>query len=85
MYIGNVGEKEQMVNESRKLQNLQHVCGGTYQILLMLTGTFSGMAVSGTVPWYIPTGIAVITFILSRLSSEISYKTSISMFKEYKK
>lgn len=74
-----------MKGDSRKLQNIQHAIGGMYSILLMLTGTFSGMAVSGTVAWYVPTIIAIVTFILSRISSEISFQTNIKLFEEHKK
>ncbi|MFZ3166388.1 MAG: hypothetical protein WA130_02150 [Candidatus Methanoperedens sp.] len=74
-----------MTNESRRLQNWQHLFGGTNQILLMLTGTFTGMAVSGTLPWYVPTLVASGTFILGRLSSENSYRTTLALFKENKK
>lgn len=64
-------------DDSRKLQNMQHVVGGTYNIMLVLMGVLfgTGNQVMGIV-------MAVLTFMASRLSSEISYQTSIRVIQE---
>jgi len=64
-------------DNSRELQNLQHIVGGTYNILLVLVGVFFGKD-------NIALGILLscLTFLVSRFSSEISYQTSIKVVKE---
>ena len=64
-------------DNSRELQNLQHIVGGTYNILLVLVGVFFGKD-------NIALGIVLscLTFLVSRFSSEISYQTSIKVVKE---
>jgi len=65
------------IDKSRKLQNLQHFVGGIHSILLVLVGVCFGKD-------NIPLGIIVggFTFLVSRISSEISYQTSINVVKE---
>ena len=71
------------MRKSRKYQNYQHLVSGLSPIFLMLTGTFSGMAVSGTLAWYIPVITGTITWTLTRISSELTYRTSIALFEEH--
>lgn len=71
------------MRKSRRYQNYQHLVSGTYTISLMLTGTFSGMAISRTLPWYIPVMTGTLTWILTRISSEITYKTNVALFEEH--
>jgi len=70
-------KKAKLPDNSRELQNLQHIVGGTYNILLVLVGVFFGKD-------NIALGIALsfLTFVVSRFSSEISYQTSIKVVKE---
>lgn len=65
-------------DSSRKLQNVQHLTGGIYNICLMLIGLFFGKGdnTMGIV-------MTILTIIVSRISSEISYQTSIRVIKEY--
>lgn len=65
-------------DNSRKLQNAQHLTGGIYNVLLMMIGLFFGKGdtTMGIV-------MTVLTIIVSRISSEISYQTSIRVIKEY--
>ncbi len=65
-------------DSSRKLQNAQHLTGGIYNIFLMLIGLFFG---KGDVTMGIV--MTILTIIVSRISSEISYQTSIRVIKEY--
>lgn len=67
---------------SRTLQNLQHIIGGIYSILLMLTAAFAGMAISNTLSTWVPITVGVVTFLMSRVSSEISYQTNKALLKE---
>ncbi len=67
---------------SRTLQNLQHIIGGIYSILLMLTATFAGMAISNTLSKWVPITVGVITFLMSRISSEINYQVNKALLKE---
>ncbi|NJD52432.1 MAG: hypothetical protein FIB07_06135 [Candidatus Methanoperedens sp.] len=65
-------------DNSRELQNIQHLVGGTHNILLVLVGVYFGKddTTLGIV-------MAFLTFLVSRLSSEISYQTSIKVVEEY--
>lgn len=63
---------------SRGWQILQHIIGGTYQILLMLTGVSFGQK-----NWTLALILSIITFTLNRLSSEISYRTQVLIVKEH--
>lgn len=63
---------------SRYLQNPQHLVGGAHNILLVLVGVYFGKNNTS-----VGVFLAVLTFIASRLSSEISYQTSISLMKEH--
>ena len=65
-------------DNSRELQNIQHIVGGTHNILLVLVGVYFGK--DNTTLGIL---IAFLTFFVSRLSSEISYQTSIKVVKEY--
>jgi hypothetical protein len=67
-----------LFENSRTLQNLQHLVGGMHNILLVLVGVYFGKdnITLGLV-------IAVFTFLVSRLSSEISYQTSIKVVEEF--
>ncbi len=69
---------------SRTLQNFQHIIGGVYSILLMLTAAFAGMAVSKTLDVSVPITVGTITFLISRVSSEITYQTNKDLFNEQK-
>ena len=63
---------------SRGWQITQHITGGLYQILLMLTGVSFGQK-----EWTLALILSVTTFILNRLSSEISYRTQVLIVKEH--
>ncbi|PWB49304.1 MAG: hypothetical protein C3F06_14220 [Candidatus Methanoperedenaceae archaeon] len=65
-------------DDSRGLQNIQHIVGGTHNILLVLVGVYFGK--DNTSLGILMAGL---TFLVSRLSSEISYQTSIKVVKEY--
>lgn len=67
-----------LFENSRTLQNLQHLVGGVHNILLVLLGVYFGKD-------NISLGliIAGFTFLVSRMSSEISYQTSIKVVEEY--
>lgn len=67
---------------SRALQNLQHLIGGVYSILLMLTAAFAGMAVSRSLDWWVPVIVGIVTFLMSRISSEITYQTNKALLEE---
>lgn len=67
---------------SRALQNLQHLIGGVYSILLMLTAAFAGMAVSRSLEWWVPVIVGIVTFFMSRVSSEITYQTNKALLEE---
>jgi len=71
---------ERIFDNSRTLQNLQHLVGGVHNILLVLLGVYFGKD-------NISLGliIAGFTFLVSRMSSEISYQTSIKVIEEYSK
>ncbi len=71
------GKKVKLPDNSRELQNIQHIVGGTHNILLVLVGVYFGKDDTSL-------GIlmAFLTFLVSRLSSEISYQTSIKVVKE---
>jgi len=63
---------------SRGWQLAQHITGGLYQILLMLTGVSFGQK-----DWALAIILAVTTFIFNRLSSEISYRTHVLIVREH--
>ncbi len=65
-------------DNSRTLQNLQHLVGGLHNILLVLVGVYFGK--DNTSLGLIIAGFA---FFVSRMSSEISYRTSIKVIEEY--
>ena len=67
-----------LFDNSRTLQNLQHLVGGLHNILLVLVGVYFGK--DNTSLGLI---IAFFTFLVSRMSSEISYRTSIKVVEEY--
>jgi len=69
---------ERIFDNSRTLQNLQHLVGGVHNILLVLLGVYFGKD-------NISLGliIAGFTFLASRMSSEISYQTSIKVVEEH--
>ena len=70
---------------SRELQNCQHVVGGIASLLIQITSVLAGMAIGNALPWYIPIVVGVTTFILIRLSSEITYRTNAALFQEHKR
>ncbi len=70
---------------SRGWQSLQHIVSGTMQIFnYSVAGLAAGFAL-GKIDWWLFAGVGIVTFILNRLSSEISFQTSKSLFKEYKR
>lgn len=62
---------------SREWQNVQHVIGGLYNILLMLTGVSFGKG-----EWYLSFILGCLTFIINRTSSEITFRTQTCFFAE---
>jgi len=67
-----------LFENSRTLQNLQHLVGGLHNILLVLVGVYFGKDNTS-----LGLVIAGFTFLVSRMSSEISYQTSIKVIEEY--
>ena len=72
------GKKPKLPDDSRGLQNIQHIVGGTYNILLVLVGVSFGKDNTS-----LGIVMAVLTFIVSRLSSEISFQTSMKVVREF--
>jgi len=70
---------------SRGWQLLQHFVSGTMQIMNYVTAGTAGITVMGTFPLWAFTVIALITFILNRVSSEIGYQVSSKLFEEHRK
>ncbi len=62
---------------SRGWQNIQHVVGGLYNILLMLTGVSFGKG-----EWVTSFILGCLTFTVNRTSSEITYRTQTCFFAE---
>ncbi len=71
-------KKPKLPDDSRGLQNIQHIIGGTYNILLVLVGVSFGKDDTS-----LGIVMAILTFIVARLSSEISFQTSIKVVREY--
>jgi hypothetical protein len=71
-------KKPKFLDNSRGLKNIQHLVGGTYNLLLVLVGVSFGKDDTS-----LGIVMAVLTFIVARLSSEISYRTSIEVVREY--
>jgi len=71
-------KKPKLPDDSRGLQNIQHIVGGTYNILLVLVGVSFGKDNTS-----LGIVMAILTFIVARLSSEISFQTSIKVVREY--
>lgn len=69
--------KINFLQTSRDYQNLQHFCGGLHNIFLVSTGAFFGRG-----DWEIGVVLSILTFIVNRLSSEITYQTQSRLFKE---
>lgn len=63
---------------ARDYQNIQHLIGGLYNILLMITGALFGRG-----DWVVGIILGVITFIINRLSSEIAYQIQLRLIKEH--
>lgn len=61
---------------SRQLQNYQHKVGGLYGVLLIATGSFL------TRDFWIGIGLGCLSLMVSRLSSEISYRTQFKIQEE---
>lgn len=64
---------------SRQLQNYQHSVGGLYGILLIATGSFL------VKDFWIGVGIGILSMIVQRISSEISYRTQFKIQEEIRK
>lgn len=71
--------KINMPKSSRGWQFLQHFVGGLYNILLLITGVYIGKN-----DFMIGTGLAILTFVVNRMSSEITYQTQLRLFAENK-
>lgn len=61
---------------SRQLQNCQHSVGGLYGVLLIATGSFL------TRDFWIGVGLGILSMIIQRFSSEISYRTQFKIQEE---
>lgn len=61
---------------SRQLQNYQHRVGGLYGVLLISTGSFL------TRDFWIGVGLGILSMIIQRFSSEISYRTQFKIQEE---
>jgi len=64
---------------SREWQYYQHLVGGSYSILLMITGVSFGKG-----DWAVAIVLAILTFITNRSSSEITYQIQKKLFEENK-
>lgn len=62
---------------SRTMQNVQHIVGGIYQIMLITVGVLFGKG-----DWTSGVILGFFTFLLSRLSSEITYQVQIRVIRE---
>lgn len=62
---------------SREWQYYQHVVGGSYNLLLMMTGVSFGQG-----EWWKAIILAILTFIANRSSSEITYQIQKKLFEE---
>lgn len=69
---------------SRGCQVLQHFVSGTMQIMNYVTAGTAGITALGNFPLWAFSIIALITFILNRISSEISYQIASKLFEEHK-
>jgi hypothetical protein len=67
-----------LFDNSRTLQNCQHLVGGINNILLVLVGVYFGKDNTS-----VGVAVAGLTFLVSRMSSEISYRTQIKVIEEY--
>lgn len=63
---------------SRGWQFTQHLVGGSYQILLMVTGVSFGQK-----DWDTAIILGIITFILNRISSQITYEIQMHLIQEH--
>jgi hypothetical protein len=84
MYIWERGDMK-LPTTSRGWQMLQHFVSGMMQIMNYVTAGTAGITVMGTFPVWAFGMIALATFILNRISSEISYQTSSKLFEEHRK
>jgi len=64
---------------SRQLQNYQHKVGGVYGVLLIATGSYLVRN------FWIGVSTGLLSLFVSRLSSEISYRTQIKLHEEQHK
>jgi len=62
---------------SREWQYYQHLVGGSYNILLMMTGVSFGQG-----EWWKAMLLGLLTFIANRSSSEITYRIQKKLFEE---
>lgn len=68
-----------MMHNSRSWQNIQHVTGGIYSIVLILTGVMAGKS-----EYWWTMFFGLVTFTLARISSEVDYQKMKSIIKERK-
>jgi hypothetical protein len=71
--------------DSRKCQWLQHLVAGIQQCITPISAGTAALWATGNASFWtaaIPFGL---NFILGRLSSEISYQTSLRLFEEHKR
>ena len=62
---------------AREWQWAQHIVGGLYSILLIITGAYFGRG-----DWTIGIILGALTFITNRISSEIAYQVQYRLIKE---
>lgn len=62
---------------AREWQYYQHIVGGLYNILLMITGVTFGKG-----DWAASLVMGILTFTVNRLSSEITFQTQTRFFAE---
>lgn len=58
---------------SKKLQLMKDITGGMYQILIILSATFSGTWATGVTPYWYVIVTGSIGIILQRVSSRLDY------------
>ena len=69
---------------SRGVQNIQHGIGGILQVLNYTTAGVAALLAVGKIEWYIFGIVVVVSFILNRLSSEVTYQIQKRLFAENK-
>ena len=73
------------IKSARAYQNLQHITSGLQQCIVPVVAATSALYATGKIPMWVAAIPFILTFILGRMASEISYQTSQKMFEEFGK